>query len=91
MILSTFEITAEDEPNLVTMEDPLTIVGDIHGQFYDMLKIFDNDVGGSPEETKYVFLGDYVDRGNFSIEVLTLILSMKISMPRNVVMLRGNH
>lgn len=58
---------AESEPNLMTIDDPITIVGDLHGQFYDFLKLLDSDVGGNCETTKYVFLGDYVDRGNFSI------------------------
>jgi serine/threonine-protein phosphatase 2B catalytic subunit len=66
-------------------------VGDIHGQFYDFVKLIEPDIGGDPEENKYVFLGDYVDRGSFSIEVLTLLLSMKITHPKTVVMLRGNH
>lgn len=76
---------------MVCIEDPVTIVGDLHGQFYDFVKLIDPDVGGDPEENKYLFLGDYVDRGNFSIEVLTLLLSLKISYPKSVVILRGNH
>ena len=59
---------------MLTIDDPVTIVGDLHGQFYDFLKLLDNDVGGIPETTKYLFLGDYVDRGSFSVEVLLLIL-----------------
>jgi serine/threonine-protein phosphatase 2B catalytic subunit len=51
----------------MAIDDPITIVGDLHGQFYDFLKLLDSDVGGNCETTKYVFLGDYVDRGNFSI------------------------
>lgn len=81
----------ESEPNLVRVQDPVTIVGDIHGQFYDFIKLIDPDVGGDPDETKYLFLGDYVDRGNFSIEVLILLLSLKINYPTNIIMLRGNH
>ena len=73
------------------IDDPVTIVGDIHGQFYDFMKLLETDVGGDCDKTKYVFLGDYVDGGNFSIEVLMLILSMKITRPNQVVMLRGNH
>lgn len=66
-------------------------MGDIHGQFYDFLKLLETDVGGNPETTKYIFLGDYVDRGSYSIEVLLLILAIKIARPRHVIMLRGNH
>jgi len=76
---------------MVTIDDPVTIVGDIHGQFYDFLKLLESDVGGPSDTTKYVFLGDYVDRGTFSIEVLILILAMKLTRPKHVVMLRGNH
>lgn len=73
------------------LDDPVTIVGDIHGQFYDFIKLLEPDIGGDPDSNKYLFLGDYVDRGCFSIEVLILILSIKISYPKTVVMLRGNH
>lgn len=56
-----------NEPNLISVQDPVTIVGDIHGQFYDLLRLLENDIGGDPKGSKYVFLGDYVDRGIFSI------------------------
>lgn len=56
----------------MAIDDPVTIVGDIHGQFYDFLKLLETEIGGNCDTTKYVFLDDYVDRGNFSVEVLLL-------------------
>ena len=77
------------QPILLELEAPIKIVGDIHGQYYDFLKVL--DIGGSPATNKYLFLGDYVDRGAFSIEVLLLVLAIKINFPDNVLLLRGNH
>jgi len=79
----------KNEGNLLFIEDPLTVVGDIHGQYYDAIKIL--EIGGDPATSKYLFLGDFVDRGSFSIEVLVLLYSLKINYPKTIYMLRGNH
>lgn len=76
------------EPNLITLENPLTIVGDIHGQFYDLVGILDRLPLG---REKILFLGDYVDRGCFSLEVLVILLCIKINWPSRTILLRGNH
>mmetsp|Transcript_33185 Transcript_33185/g.93006 ORF Transcript_33185/g.93006 Transcript_33185/m.93006 type:complete len:520 (-) Transcript_33185:72-1631(-) len=80
------------EPNLLNLEAELNVVGDIHGQFYDMLNIL--NLVGCPtvsEENKYLFLGDYVDRGMFSVEVCLYLFALKINYPDRIWMLRGNH
>ncbi|EUD66567.1 protein phosphatase 3, catalytic subunit [Plasmodium inui San Antonio 1] len=78
-----------NEPNLLRLQDPITIVGDIHGQYYDFLKLL--EVGGNPDNTQFLFLGDYVDRGSFSIEVLLHLYALKINFPNKIWLIRGNH
>eukprot|EP00405_Crypthecodinium_cohnii_P013034 CAMPEP_0206429268 /NCGR_PEP_ID=MMETSP0324_2-20121206/6136_1 /ASSEMBLY_ACC=CAM_ASM_000836 /TAXON_ID=2866 /ORGANISM="Crypthecodinium cohnii, Strain Seligo" /LENGTH=502 /DNA_ID=CAMNT_0053894909 /DNA_START=358 /DNA_END=1867 /DNA_ORIENTATION=+ len=79
----------EAEPNLLKLNDPITVVGDIHGQYFDLVKLL--DIGGPAETTQYIFLGDYVDRGSFSVEVVITLYALKIKFPKTVRMLRGNH
>ena len=77
------------QPMLLELEAPIKICGDVHGQYYDLLRLF--EYGGFPPEANYIFLGDYVDRGCFSCEVLALILALKIKFKNTVFLLRGNH
>eukprot|EP00028_Trichosphaerium_sp_Am-I-7-wt_P014487 CAMPEP_0168508938 /NCGR_PEP_ID=MMETSP0405-20121227/436_1 /TAXON_ID=498012 /ORGANISM="Trichosphaerium sp, Strain Am-I-7 wt" /LENGTH=251 /DNA_ID=CAMNT_0008526217 /DNA_START=1196 /DNA_END=1951 /DNA_ORIENTATION=- len=77
------------QPVLLELEAPLKIVGDVHGQYYDVLRLF--EYGGFPPEANYLFLGDYVDRGPQGLETICLLLSYKIKYPENFFLLRGNH
>jgi serine/threonine-protein phosphatase 2B catalytic subunit len=79
----------KSEPNLLSVSEPVTVVGDIHGQFYDLLTLL--DIGGDPDDNKYLFLGDFVDRGNFAVEAVILLFAIKLNYPGTVLMLRGNH
>jgi serine/threonine-protein phosphatase PP1 catalytic subunit len=78
-----------DQNALLELEAPIKIVGDIHGQYHDLLRIF--EYGGMPPESNYIFLGDFVDRGKQGLEVITLLTAYKVKYPENFFMLRGNH
>ncbi|CCE65901.1 hypothetical protein TPHA_0N01200 [Tetrapisispora phaffii CBS 4417] len=77
------------QPSLLKLQAPIKVVGDVHGQFTDLLRIL--KLSGVPPDTNYLFLGDYVDRGKQSLETILLLLCYKIKYRENFFMLRGNH
>ncbi|KAH8299413.1 hypothetical protein KR044_001220, partial [Drosophila immigrans] len=90
------QVVCQDAREIFIVEDmclsisaPLCVVGDLHGQYEDLLRIL--KIKGFPPRQRFLFLGDYVDRGKHSLETLTLLLCYKIKYPREVYLLRGNH
>ena len=78
-----------EESNIQPISAPVIVCGDIHGQFYDLVELF--RTGGEIPNSRYVFLGDYVDRGYNSVETLELLLCLKLKHPSHITLLRGNH
>ncbi|PGH28105.1 hypothetical protein AJ80_00363 [Polytolypa hystricis UAMH7299] len=77
------------QPALVELSAPVKIVGDVHGQYTDLIRLF--EMCGFPPAANYLFLGDYVDRGKQSLETILLLLCYKLKYPENFFLLRGNH
>ncbi|KAL1085472.1 hypothetical protein V6Z11_D08G052800 [Gossypium hirsutum] len=83
------------EPTVLQLKAPVKVFGDLHGQFGDLMRLFDEygfpSTAGDITYIDYLFLGDYVDRGQHSLETITLLLALKIEYPENVHLIRGNH
>lgn len=77
------------QPTLIELSPPVKIVGDVHGQYSDLIRLF--EMCGFPPQSNYLFLGDYVDRGKQSLETILLLLCYKVKYPENFFLLRGNH
>ncbi|KAF8382150.1 hypothetical protein PRIPAC_71292 [Pristionchus pacificus] len=78
-----------EQPSLIEIEAPVKICGDVHGQFADLLRLFNKT--GFPPSSNYLFLGDYVDRGKHNLETILLLLGYKLRYPKTFFLLRGNH
>ncbi|CAK5053834.1 unnamed protein product [Meloidogyne enterolobii] len=79
----------QQQPTLIETTGPIHVCGDLHGQYTDLLRIFHSC--GPPHRTRYLFLGDFVDRGGNSLEIICLLLACKIQYPKHIFLLRGNH
>lgn len=77
------------ESNVQDVKCPVTVCGDVHGQFHDLMELF--KIGGRSPDTNYLFMGDYVDRGYYSVETVTLLVTLKVRFPHRITILRGNH
>ena len=70
------------ESNVQEVKCPVTVCGDVHGQFHDLMELF--RIGGKSPDTNYLFMGDYVDRGYYSVETVTLLVTLKVCMSNKI-------
>lgn len=89
VVCSKVKELLNEESNIEPVNSPITVAGDLHGQFFDVLELFKK--GGQLPGTRYIFIGDFVDRGAHSVETISLLLLLKIKYPNDVYLLRGNH
>ena len=78
-----------EESNVQRVDAPVTVCGDVHGQFDDLMELF--KTGGNCPDTNYLFMGDFVDRGFNSVETFLLLLALKVRYPDRITLIRGNH
>ena len=78
-----------NQPIFLELQPPVKIIGDIHGQFHNLKELF--KLGGKLPDTNYLFMGDYVDRGYYSVETVTLLVALKVRFKDRLTILRGNH
>ncbi len=74
--------TLSQESNVQNVKSPVTVCGDVHGQFHDLMELF--RIGGDSPDTNYLFMGDYVDRGYYSVETVTLLVTLKVGKNLNL-------
>jgi len=89
MILYKFIEVLYEEPNVLELLSPITVCGDIHGQLFDLFELF--RISGEIPSTQFLFLGDYVDRGYYSLETFLYLALLKLKHPEYIHLLRGNH
>ena len=78
-----------EESNIVSVESPVQVAGDVHGQFFDVKNLL--SLGGGVPDSKFIMIGDFVDRGYNSVETITLLFCLKVMHPDRIYLLRGNH
>ena len=90
-IFDKFIEIVSEEDNVLYLDAPINVVGDVHGQLFDVFNMFDTAREKSCEKERFLFLGDFVDRGHFSIETFAYLACLKIKSPEKIFLLRGNH